>query len=152
MSVYKAMKLIGHFKALRLMTHSSRNPMKTRLILVTIAFIFVADSAISAEKNKAVSISAGENTAESVVPELSEIVVLCATEKEKQFKKEWSRYVAHNDLKGNKLQETITWVSDEAASQRKHTKRMLGEENDEEAWKAEREKLMKEIARQAMMR
>ncbi len=126
--------------------------MKTRLILVIIAFIFVAGSANAGDKNKAVSISAGENTAESVVPELSKIVVLCATEKEKQFKKEWSNYVAYNDLKGDKLQETITWVSDEAATQRKHTKRMLGEENDEEVWKAEREKLMNELARQAMMR
>ncbi len=95
--------------------------MKTRLILVIIAFIFVAGSANAGDKNKAVSISAGENTAESVVPELSKIVVLCATEKEKQFKKEWSNYVAYNDLKGDKLQETITWVSDEAATQRKHT-------------------------------
>ena len=126
--------------------------MKTRLILVIIALIFVAGSANAGDKNKAVSISAGENTAESVVPELSKIVVLCATEKEKQFKKEWSNYVAYNDLKGDKLQETITWVSDEAATQRKHTKHMLGEENDEEAWKAEREKLMNELARQAMMR
>ena len=126
--------------------------MKTSLILMTIALIFAVGSTVAGEKSRVVSISTGENTADSVVPELAEIVVLCATEKEKKFKKEWSRYVAYNDLEGDKLQETISWVSDEAASQRKHTKRMLGEESDEEAGKAERQKLMNELARQAMLR
>jgi hypothetical protein len=126
--------------------------MKTRFILVIIALILLVGVTVASEKSMTLSVSSGESTTESVVPELSEIVVLCATEKEKKFKKEWSNYVAYNDLKGDKLQETITWVSDEAASQRKHTKRMLGEESDDEAWKAEREKLMNDIARQAMMR
>lgn len=126
--------------------------MKSRFILVTIALFFAASSTGAGEKNKTLSISASESTANSVVPELSEIVVLCATEKEKKFKKEWSRYVAHNDLKGTKLQETISWVRDEAASQRKDIRHIKGEEYDDEAWKAEREKLMNELARQAMLR
>ena len=124
--------------------------MKTRLILVPIALLFAAGFVVATESIKPAHISAGENTTESVVPELSEIVVLCATEKEEKFKKEWGKYVAHNDLRGAKLQETITWVSDEAAIQRHKSKRVQGDESNDEAWKAERQKMMSEIAERAM--
>ncbi len=121
-----------------------------RFVLVPIALLFAAGLVVATEKNKPVNISATENTTESVVPELSKIVVLCATEDEKKFEKEWSKYVAHNDLKGTKLQETIAWVSDEAAIQRHRNKRMHGDESNDDAWKAERQRMMSEIAERAM--
>ena len=124
--------------------------MKMRFVLVPIALLFAAGSVVATEQVKPVSISATENTTESVVPELSKIVVLCATEDEKKFEKEWGKYVAHNDLKGAKLQETITWVSDEAAIQRHRNKRKDGDESNDEAWKAERQRMMSEIAERAM--
>ncbi len=124
--------------------------MKMRFVLVPIALLFAAGLVVATEKNKPVNISATENTTESVVPELSKIVVLCATEDEKKFEKEWSKYVAHNDLKGAKLQETIAWVSDEAAIQRHRNKRVHGDESNDEAWKAERQRMMSEIAERAM--
>ena len=124
--------------------------MKTRFILVPMALLFATSLVVAGEKNKSVRISASENTTESVVPELSEIVVLCAKDEEAKFKKEWGKYVAHNDLKGAELQETITWVSDEAVIQRHKNKRMHGDESNDEAWKAERQKLMSEIAERAL--
>jgi TolA-binding protein len=124
--------------------------MKKRFILVTIALILVAGFVVAAEKNKPVRALASENTAETAVPELSKIVVLCATEEEEKFEKEWSKYVAQNDLKGAELQKTITWVSDEAAMQRQQNMRVNDDESDDKAWKAERQKMMSEIARRAM--
>lgn len=124
--------------------------MKTRFILVPMALLFATGLVAATEKIKPASISAGKNTTESVVPELSEIVVLCATDKEEKFKKEWGKYVAQNDLKGAELQETISWVSDEAAIQRHKNKRMYGDESNDEAWKAERQRMMSEIAERAL--
>ena len=124
--------------------------MKTRFILVPMALLFATGLVVATEKIKPVHISAGENNTESVVPELSEIVVLCAKDEEAKFKKEWGKYVAHNDLKGAELQETISWVSDEAAIQRHKNKRMHGDESNDKAWKAERQKLMSEIAERAL--
>ncbi len=124
--------------------------MKTRFILVTIALILVAGPVVAAEKSKPYRISAGENTSESAVPELSKIVVLCATDEKEKFEKEWGKYVAQNDLEGAELQETITWVSNEAAIQRKENRRMHGDESSDKNWKAERQKLMSEIARRAL--
>ena len=124
--------------------------MKKRFILVTIALILVAGFVVAAEKNKPVRALASENTTETAVPELSKIVVLCATEEEEKFEKEWSKYVAQNDLKGAELQKTITWVSDEAAMQRKQNMRANDDESNDKAWKAERQKMMSEIARRAM--
>jgi ribonucleotide reductase beta subunit family protein with ferritin-like domain len=124
--------------------------MKTHLLLVTIALFFIAGFVVAEEKSKSVRISAGENTTESVVPELSKIVVLCATDDEDKFEKEWGKYVAQNDLKDAELQKTINWVSDEAAIQRRKNKHMHGDENNDKAWIAERQKLMSEIARRAL--
>ena len=124
--------------------------MKTRFILVTIALILVAGLVVAAEKSKPDRISAGEAATESAVPELSKIVVLCATDEEEKFEKEWSKYVAQNDLKGADLQKTITWVSDEAAIQRHKNKRMHGDESNDKAWIAERQRMMSEIAERAL--
>jgi len=125
--------------------------MKKRFVLVTIALIFVAGPIMAEETNKPDRISSGKNTTESVVPELAKIVVLCATDEEEKFEKEWSRYVSQNDLKGAKLKETINWVSDEATILRKKNKQTKDDEIDDKAWKAKRKKLMDEIARQVMM-
>ena len=125
--------------------------MKKRFILVTIALILVAGPIVAGEKNKSDRISPGKSTTESVVPELANIVDLCATDEEEKFKKEWSRYVSQNDLKGAELKKTINWVSDEASIQRKKNKHMNDDESDDKAWKAERQKLMEELARQATM-
>ena len=124
--------------------------MKIRFILVVIALILVAGFVVAGEKNKPAQISAGENTTESVVPELSKIVVLCATDEKEKFEKEWSKYVAQNKLEGADLQKTISWVSDEAAMHRKKNKHMHDDENNDQAWKEERQKLMSEIARRAL--
>ena len=124
--------------------------MKTRFILVPIALILVAGLLVADEKSQAIRASTGESATDSVVPELSKIVVLCAADEEEKFKKEWGKYVAHNDLKGAELQETIAWVSDEAAIQRKKNKHTDREDSDDKAWKAERQKMMSEIARRAM--
>ena len=125
--------------------------MKTRFILVTIALILFTGLIVAEETKKPDRISPGKNTTESVVPELAKIVVLCAADEEEKFEKAWSKYVSQNDLKGAKLKETINWVSDEASIQRKKNKQTNGDETDEKAWKAERKKLMDELARQVMM-
>jgi len=125
--------------------------MKTRFILVTIALILFTSLIVAEETNKPDRISPGKNTTKSVVPELAKIVVLCATDEEDKFEKAWSKYVSQNDLKGAKLKETINWVSDEATIQRKKNKQTNGDEIDDRAWKAERKKLMDELARQVML-
>ena len=94
----------------------------------------------------------------SVVPELSEIVVLCAQEEKKKFEKEWGKYVKHHDLKGNDLQKAIKDVSDQASAHRDKewkgskasmNKMAAGKREAKEAqWKAERQKIMNEVARQ----
>ena len=118
---------------------------------VTIALILVVGFVVAREKTKPVYISSAEYTTESTGSELSEIVDLCARDKQNKFEKEWSKYVIENDLKGTELQETIDWVSDEAANKRKNNKRINGKESDSEDWKEERQKLMNELARQAQM-
>jgi len=122
-----------------------------RFVLVTVALFFASDSIAVEEKIKSARISSDENTTESVAPELANIVVLCAEEEEKRFEKEWSRYVAHKDLKGAELQKTINWVSDEAVVQRKKNRQKNGGDSDDKAWKEERQKLMDELARRARM-
>lgn len=97
----------------------------------------------------ALSVATAAEPIESVVPELSEIVVLCAQDEKKKFEKEWSKYVSEHDLKGVKLKETIAWVSEEAATQRKKT-RKKGNKEEDEAWLEERRRLMSEIADKAL--
>jgi hypothetical protein len=124
--------------------------MKTRFILLTIALILVAGLLVAAEKNKPDRLSSGDNNTESGASELSKIVVLCATEEEEKFEKEWGEYVAQNDLSGAELQETITWVIDEAVMQRKKNRDMHGDDSNDKDWQAEHQKLMSEIARRAL--
>jgi len=124
--------------------------MKMRFMLVPIALILVSGLVVAGEKNKPAQISTGEYTTESGVPELSKIVVLCATDEKEKFEKEWSKYVAQNALEGAELQKTISWVSDEAAMQRKKDMHMQGDESSDKAWKEERQKLMSEIARRVL--
>ncbi|MBT8061812.1 MAG: hypothetical protein HKO64_10170 [Xanthomonadales bacterium] len=103
-------------------------------------------------KAKAVSgakLSAKTTTRESVTPELSKIVVLCANEQEKQFEKEWKQYVDKHELKGPELKETIAWVSKEAASQRKKEGKLKGDK-DEEAWAEKRREFMRQVADRAL--
>jgi len=124
--------------------------MKMRFFIVTITLILVTGFVVAAEENKPAGISPSDNSSESAVPELSKIVVLCAADENDKFEKEWGKYVAHNNLKGTELQKTINWVSDEAAIHRRKNKHINGDESNDEAWKAERQKLMSEIARRAM--
>ncbi len=125
--------------------------MKMRYAAVTMVLFLVIGLAGAQEKTKPVYISSGENTTDSGSPELSKIVDLCAKDEKKKFEKKWSNYVIENNLKGTELQETIKRVSDEAAIQRKKNRHKNGNESDDKAWKAERQKLMDEIARQARM-
>jgi len=119
--------------------------------MIIIALIIASGPIVAGERKNPDRISLGENTTESVVPELAKIVVLCATDEEEKFEKEWSKYVVQYDLRGAELKKTISWVSDEASIQRKKNRQMHGEEYDDKAWKAKRKKMMDELARQAIM-
>lgn len=90
------------------------------------------------------------NTADSVRSELSKIVVLCASEQEEQFEKEWRQYVNKKGLKGAELKETIAWVSDEAAAQRKQERATGETESVDEEWLEKRRQLMTEVAEKAL--
>lgn len=89
-------------------------------------------------------------TTDSVQPELSKIVVLCATEQEAQFEKEWRQYVNKKGLKGAELKETIAWVSEEAAAQRKKERAKDEPEAADEEWIEKRRQLMTEVAEKAL--
>jgi hypothetical protein len=125
--------------------------MKSRFMLVTIALILFTSLIVAAETNKPGRVSANKNTTESVTPELTKIVVLCAADEKEKFEEAWRKYVSQNGLKGAKLKRTINWVGEEATIQRKKNRQMTGEEIDDQAWKAERKKLMDELARQVML-
>ncbi len=125
--------------------------MKSRYLAVAIVLILVIGFVVAQEKAKPVYVSSGENTTDSAGPELSKIVDLCAKDEEKKFEKEWSKYVSENNLNGAELKETINWVSDKAAIQRKNNKLMNGSERESEIWKEEIQKFMNEVARRAQM-
>lgn len=95
-------------------------------------------------------VSSKANTADSVQPELSKIVVLCASEQEEQFEKEWRQYVNKKGLKGAELKETIAWVSEEAAAQRKKERATSEPEAADEEWIEKRRQLMTEVAERAL--
>ena len=124
--------------------------MRTHLISLTIALFLVTDVSMAIETPIPERLAAGLDTNKTATTELSEIVDLCAKEKEKKFEEKWSTYVTQNGLKGTELTDTIAWVSSEAATQRKSSKGRHGIKKDHEAWKAKRKKLMAEIARKAM--
>lgn len=143
----------------------------SKLTTITLAACLVASAAWSAHagnespewtdhndsdpgitKAKAVSVtklSAKSTTRDSVVPELEKIVVLCANEQEKQFEKEWKQYVDKHELKGSELNETIAWVSKEAAYQRKKEGK-LKTDKDEAEWAEKRRDFMREVADRAL--
>ena len=58
-----------------------------------------SDPGVTRAKTATSSIATPAKTVESVVPELSKIVVLCAQEEKKEFEKEWAKYVKQHDLK-----------------------------------------------------
>ena len=103
----------------------------------------------AAQKPGIAVLKQAESTIESVSPELANIVVLCAHEEKKKFEKEWQRYVGKHHLKGEELDKTIAWVSDEAIKQRRKTMPDQTEEQ-QEAWLKERRKFMSDAARRAM--
>lgn len=124
-----------------------------KLILATVfATIVSSGAAFAGSKGaKAERVSQGAaEPADSTVPELSEIVVLCAQDEKKKFEKEWSRYVSKHDLKGVELQETIAWVSEEAATRRKKDRKKEQGGKEDQAWLEERRRLMSEIADRAL--
>lgn len=104
----------------------------------------------SAANTSRLVVNSKASTAESVRPELSRIVVLCATEQEEQFEKEWRQYVNKKGLKGAELKETIAWVSDEAAAQRKKERATDKTEPVDEEWLEKRRQLMTEVAEKAL--
>ena len=120
-------------------------------ISLSVALLLLAGFVVALEQDESELTLATADADESEPAELNELVVLCAEEEEKKFEIEWSRYVVKNELKGKELQETINWVSDEAASQRKNSEQDQTDVKDDEAWKKERQKLMNELARRAQM-
>lgn len=126
--------------------------MKKHFLLLIFFLILVTGIVVALEESKPVQEPSSDMASkETATAELSQIVDLCATEKEEKFKKEWSKYVAQNDLKDAELKDTIRWVSDEAAMQRKKNGSLDGDAGDEEAWKEKRQRLMEEYARRASM-
>lgn len=109
-----------------------------------------AKTVAGAKASKAsMSLKAKTTTRDSVAPELSKIVVLCANEQEEQFEKEWKQYVDKHELQGPELSETIAWVSKEAAHQRK-TEGKLKSDKDEKAWALKRSEFMRQVADKAL--
>ena len=103
----------------------------------------------AAASKATMSLKAGTATRDSVTPELSRIVVLCANEQEDRFEKEWKQYVDKHGLEGPELSETIAWVSKEAAHQRKSVGK-LKSDKDEEAWARKRSEFMRQVADRAL--
>ena len=100
-----------------------------------------------ARKKASQKVASEPETTDSTMPELSEIVVLCATDEKKKFEKEWGKYVAKNELKGEQLEKTIREVSDRAEAYRE--KEFAGKEKNA-AWKEERRRLMSEVAEKVL--
>jgi hypothetical protein len=128
--------------------------MKMRFTFAVIGLILVTGLVVAVERNLP-AVESVEEVAEKPespeAPKLTKIVDLCAQEQDAKFEKEWSQYVAQNDLSGDELQKTITWVSDEAAMQRKKNKHLYKDDIDEEAWKAKRRELMNKYAQRAKL-
>lgn len=113
-----------------------------------------SDPGIAAQKRASTSsklaVKSSSVPVESVQPELSKIVVLCATEQEEQFEKEWSQYVSKKKLHGAELKQTIAWVSEEAARERKMERLESTEQMSEEDWLEKRRAFMSEVAEKAL--
>ena len=101
--------------------------MRTHLTLLTITLILIIDVSMATVTGMPERLATGLDWSETATTELSEIVDLCAEEKEERFEKKWSTYVAQNDLNGTELKDTIDWVSSEAAIQRESYKGKHGD-------------------------
>lgn len=106
------------------------------------------DPGVTQVKKANLSIAQPVEPVDSAIPELAGIVVLCAREEKEKFEKEWGKYVKHHKLEGRELQKTIQEVSDKAAKQRKSEWAEGKGGSDEAKWKAERRKIMSEVAKQ----
>ncbi|NND45966.1 MAG: hypothetical protein HKN58_11635 [Xanthomonadales bacterium] len=104
----------------------------------------------SASSSSKLAVKSKDAKVESVQPELSNIVVLCASEKEEQFEKEWRQYVNKKGLKGAELKQTIAWVSKEAAQKRKQDRSAEQSAEADEAWLEKRRAFMQEVAEKAL--
>ena len=113
-----------------------------------------SDPGVSAQKriskSSKLAVKSKSVPVDSVQPELSKIVVLCASEQEEQFEKEWSQYVSKKKLHGAELKETIAWVSEEAAEKRQRERLESGEKLSEEDWLEKRRAFMSEVAEKAL--
>ena len=125
--------------------------MKTPPKLFILAFLLICGGLVPAVIQAQSEITAKPATSDSVIPELGSIVVLCATEQEKKFKEEWSKYVSHNDLKGRELQKTIKQVSNEAELYRAREKKSKLRTAEGRNWKSEQRKIMKEVAERSVI-
>lgn len=96
------------------------------------------------------TLTQSDSPAESVTPELANIVVLCATEQEEKFEREWRRYVDKHELQGVELAETIAWVSEEAAS-RRHKDHPEKGDKEKKDWADKRRAFMNEVANRALV-
>jgi hypothetical protein len=119
------------------------------VVVATLAmtFVVVADPDVAKVKAAKLVIASPAEPGESVVPELSEIVVLCAQDEKKKFEGEWARYVKHHKLEGKALEDTIKDVSDKASWHRGKEKLAMRDAKKEAQWKAGRQELMNEVAR-----
>ena len=124
--------------------------MRIHFILLTFVLFLVTDVSMAIEAPMPERLVADLDKSKAAATGLSEIVDLCAKEQEEKFQKKWRTYVTQNGLKGAELEDTIDWVSSEAALQRESHKGTNGDKKADEAWKAKRKKLMAEIARKAM--
>ena len=120
--------------------------MKPFLMLLALSLLPVSGNLVAAPQ-----ITTAAETTESVVPELASIVVLCATEKEKEFKEEWGKYVSHHDLKGRELNKTIRQISNDAELYRARKKKSNLRSAEGRNWKSAQRIVMKEVAERSMI-
>ena len=146
-----------------------------RILLVTISVFLFAGTALAEQQSKpakhspewtnpndsdpgvtrvkkaaTLRVASEPQATESVVPELSRIVVLCAQEEKEKFKEEWGKYVNKHDLKGAELENTINEVSDRAEIYRAKELALEEDEEESKAWKAERRRIMNEVIGKAL--
>ena len=94
--------------------------------------------------------SASGNPTQSAIPELSSIVVLCANDSQSSyFRREWGAYVGANNLKGVNLEQTISYVIDEARAQRALKYRVSRGSSEDRDWERSTRKTMNSAARRA---
>ena len=120
--------------------------MNMPLKLFTFALLLIPGVLLTGALHAQTVMSAKPSTTESVVPELASIVVLCATEQEEKFKEEWAAYVKQNKLEGAELKKAIRKISNEAELYRAREKKSRLRTAEGRNWKAEQQKIMREVA------